>query len=545
MSFFEFPHTRTYDSDLGFIIHWIKTHEPELENLEEWKARHSLEYKLLAEKVDGLIRNLVDVIVPWDSSVEYPIFSMVEYQGQNYIALQDVPVGVMITNTDYWQPANTIVEQINAMSIIVSNMDKWRPYVTAEEYGAVGDGETDDTAAINDAIAGSLEKHVPLVMPQTYLVSGLTITDDNVQIYCTGEIKYNGINFAVTVSGQFSEIYIDTLTARNGSGMLITPNGKPAYMLDIQINTLRASWYGIKLKDYVDPNDATHRYGVLYNKIKCKRIRTDADRGHCLDFESAYFIGETDLDIELCDLGKVALYAVCTGDAINAIRTSLFAVEGNLDIFYLDNVRSCVFNGLRYGETLGYNDTMFLTAKGNCIANYFFSPTQLKLSRVDVEDVTGTQYNQLNMPISNDSGVMIGLGAKFNQFGVKFIGGYNSGVTIGVNSDYEYRTAANATMKPTQFNITKPNSDPDFVKIYLDHSYAWDGINRIQILMNGANYRPVIYNTDGNILYDFRNLSGSENNGAYELIFNRSTNTLQSVMISRPSFIATVGSQPL
>lgn len=52
MAFFEFPHTRTYDSDLGWLIKnvksyndtiealnsWIETNTPRIEDLEEFKA---------------------------------------------------------------------------------------------------------------------------------------------------------------------------------------------------------------------------------------------------------------------------------------------------------------------------------------------------------------------------------------------------------------------------------------------------------------------------------------------------------------------------
>ncbi len=124
MSYFEFPHTRTYDSDLGWLIKKVGEGISSIAALQSWASTHQAEYKALVNKVNGLIENLTDVIVPWDSSIAYRIFSMVEYQGTNYIALQDVPVGVMITNTAYWQPANTIVEQINAISTIVSEIQE-------------------------------------------------------------------------------------------------------------------------------------------------------------------------------------------------------------------------------------------------------------------------------------------------------------------------------------------------------------------------------------------------------------------------------------
>lgn len=124
MAYFEFPHTRTYDSDLGWIIRNMKQLIDEYGQLAAYEVMHKKEYKELYDQVQSLADDLIDIIVPWDSSVEYRIYSIVEYQGTNYIAVQDVPVGVMITNTDYWTPANTIVEQINAIAAVTQQMDK-------------------------------------------------------------------------------------------------------------------------------------------------------------------------------------------------------------------------------------------------------------------------------------------------------------------------------------------------------------------------------------------------------------------------------------
>lgn len=151
MSFFEFPHARTYDSDLGWLIRHFGLMSNQVDALATWAATHKTEYDELNDKVEGLINNLVDVISPWDSSIAYHIFSIVEYQGTNYIAIQDVPVGAMITNTDYWQPANTALEQINAIGVTVDevkdSVENIKYWYYPEEFGAVGDGETDDSAA--------------------------------------------------------------------------------------------------------------------------------------------------------------------------------------------------------------------------------------------------------------------------------------------------------------------------------------------------------------------------------------------------------------
>lgn len=122
MGYFEFPHTRTYDSDLGWIIRTVKKLIENNESLDRWRAEHEKEYEDLLEKVNGLINHLIDPIEEWDSSREYLIYSMVKYNGNTYIAIQDVPVGIMITNTDYWVEANTILEQLGAIAGVTDEL---------------------------------------------------------------------------------------------------------------------------------------------------------------------------------------------------------------------------------------------------------------------------------------------------------------------------------------------------------------------------------------------------------------------------------------
>lgn len=47
MSFFEFPHTRTYDSDLGWLIKTVSTYDETLRALDEWAEKTDLSVKEL------------------------------------------------------------------------------------------------------------------------------------------------------------------------------------------------------------------------------------------------------------------------------------------------------------------------------------------------------------------------------------------------------------------------------------------------------------------------------------------------------------------
>ena len=181
MAFFnEFPHTRTYDSDLGWLIEHTKKLLDDDTMLQSWKAQHEAEYNQLKDIVEGLQNSLLEVIVPWDPSIAYQIYSIVEYLGSNYIAIQPVPVGVNITDTNYWTPANTVIMQINAIGNTVSALQINEYYTTPQEYGAAGDGVTDDTGALQAAFNDP--KGYVYLPPGTYLVTSTLTLPSNIVI---------------------------------------------------------------------------------------------------------------------------------------------------------------------------------------------------------------------------------------------------------------------------------------------------------------------------------------------------------------------------
>lgn len=67
---FEFPHTRTYDNDLGWLIRHVKTNEEAIHALEEWKKTADITIddlrKLLEDLSSGIVPDeIAAAITKW------------------------------------------------------------------------------------------------------------------------------------------------------------------------------------------------------------------------------------------------------------------------------------------------------------------------------------------------------------------------------------------------------------------------------------------------------------------------------------------------
>ena len=98
MAFFEFPHTRTYDSDLGWLIN---------------------AFNEISEKLDTYLENAVIKFadpITWDITEQYTALTcVIDSDGTAYLSKQPVPAGVDISNTDYWLPIFNYDDNINIL----------------------------------------------------------------------------------------------------------------------------------------------------------------------------------------------------------------------------------------------------------------------------------------------------------------------------------------------------------------------------------------------------------------------------------------------
>lgn len=89
----------------------------------------------------------------WEASVNYEPLTMVTYNNGSYLSKKEVPasVGNPAANPTYWAQTGFYNGQIAQLQDQITDIYN-NLYVTPEMFGAVGDGVTDDSAALQSAL---------------------------------------------------------------------------------------------------------------------------------------------------------------------------------------------------------------------------------------------------------------------------------------------------------------------------------------------------------------------------------------------------------
>lgn len=122
MAFFnEFPYTRNYDSDLGWLIRNVKKLIQKFERCPTWYGK-------------------------WVPEMEYPPLAFVQYGDDTYLALQDVPANTPITDEKYWMKTGATMEQIidlqnrmNAAEQSIANLEQQVKKAYGRNFILIGD----------------------------------------------------------------------------------------------------------------------------------------------------------------------------------------------------------------------------------------------------------------------------------------------------------------------------------------------------------------------------------------------------------------------
>lgn len=125
----------------------------------------------------------------WRAGVEYEPLTIVTWNGNSYTSKKPIPstVGAPSDNPSYWVATGIFNQQIadltNRVNALGEEIKKY--YVTPEMFGAAGDGVTNDTAAMQEAV----DTGYIVLLSGEYLIDTVNVTKDTVIYGVGGSVK--------------------------------------------------------------------------------------------------------------------------------------------------------------------------------------------------------------------------------------------------------------------------------------------------------------------------------------------------------------------
>lgn len=131
----------------------------------------------------------------WSNTTEYEPLSIVDDGlGTSYTSKVQVPPGTPLNDTDYWavtgSTSGAIVSLQNRVTALENDIVPIVnvQFTTPQQFGAAGDGLTDDTQAFQDAAATGKSIYIP---EGSYVLSGKIELESNTRIFGLGELIDN------------------------------------------------------------------------------------------------------------------------------------------------------------------------------------------------------------------------------------------------------------------------------------------------------------------------------------------------------------------
>mgnify|MGYP004693705157 CR=1 FL=1 len=162
--------------------------------------------------------------IEWNKALSYEAMTIATYLGNSFTSKKPVPAGIDITNTDYWVNTGNYNAQVEQYRREVATIKG--QFQSVKDYGAVGDGVTDDTAAFRAALSdGNKRIYIP---EGSYKITGTVELFSNTTIICRGSVTHrvNAGNWSATFEAHNKENIKIVGLKMVGTGAV---SGEPVY----------------------------------------------------------------------------------------------------------------------------------------------------------------------------------------------------------------------------------------------------------------------------------------------------------------------------
>lgn len=157
--------------------------------------------------------------VQWDNRRTYEPLTMVTYLNNTYTSKKPVPQGVDINNAEYWVLTGNYNAQVEQYRQEVESLR--RRVISVKDYGAVGDGATDDSNAFMNALIAAKGNTAVFIPDGTYVINTPIEVNYPCYIFSTrGKIKGGDVVFNVSAN----KAVFDSIEFDSGTAFMINAN---------------------------------------------------------------------------------------------------------------------------------------------------------------------------------------------------------------------------------------------------------------------------------------------------------------------------------
>lgn len=362
--------------------------------------------------------------VEWNEALSYEALTIVTHLGNSFTSKKPVPAGVDIGNAEYWVNTGNYNEQVesyraetNALNNKYNELiEKYnRNHFNVLDYGAKGDGVTDDTAAFNACVAACPSGGTIFIPKGTYVISDTIAPKAYVSII--GENKHAVIKSTANPVIEYPRYYAAFSLFKNFA-IIGTPNAigihldaNDQFIIDnisvsncnegAQLNGSGLAWVqnstfednvtGVKVLGLIAGVPLQiHFYNDYFGNNKEYGLRvTTTVSGACGEVGSCYFFNNVKYDLEYIGTGGSVLSAIRVhdcffGESAGAINVDGFTYPVNIEQNYIEQ---CT------GDNTSYSIRVNSGTEANIRGNTFAYNNCPVLSLVPTDFIDNVVYN--------------------------------------------------------------------------------------------------------------------------------------------------------